>query len=365
MGATTMSGAGKPGVSAVTVHDSWVEEVETLARRCTSARDIETLAALAPALRAVAVAMLEADAGGGVVGRTLAALNDALAVRVIELCAARHRLPTADWCWLAFGSEGRGEQTFVTDQDNGIVFSAVDAAEARALRPLFLACAQEINQALAACGFPLCDGGIMAGNPECCLAQHEWSERFSAWVRTPEPQALLNATIFFDLRALHGNAGLVGALQQHLAQLSRGADAFLRMLADNALVVEPPIGLVRDFVVKAGVVDLKKYGARLFVDAARILGLACPHSGTAARLRHAADSGILPREDAAAAIGAFHHLQRIRLLNQHRALADGTSPDNLLDPQLLNPFDRRVLREAFRQASLLQQRLKITYRIEG
>jgi len=355
----------KSGVAAVEVFAPWVEHVEQLARRCASARDVETLAQLAPEIRAAAAAMIADDAGGGLVGHTLAALNDALTVRVIVLVAARHRLPAAGWCWLALGSEGRGEQTFLTDQDNGIVFSAADAAEARSLRPLFMACAGDVNGALAACGFLLCDGGIMAGNADCCLALTEWQERFTGWVRTPEPQALLNATIFFDFRALYGEAQLAQSLHDHLSRISQGADAFLRMLADNALSATPPLGLVRDFAAKDGVIDLKKFGARLFVDAARILGLASPVVGTVARLRHAAAAGKLPAGDAEAASGAFYHLQRLRLLNQQHALAVGAAASNQIAPQTLNTFDRHVLLEALKQARLIQQRLKTTFRIEG
>jgi CBS domain-containing protein len=361
----TVGKTAQAGVAVIEVFDPWVERVDILARRCASARDVDTLAQLATGIRAVAAAMLEDDAGAGLVARTLSALNDALTAGLIALAAARHRLPPAAWCWLALGSEGRGEQTFLTDQDNGIIFSASDAAEARALRPLFMACASDVNGALAACGFPLCDGGIMAGNADCCLSLTEWQERFTAWVRTPEPQALLNATIFCDFRAIHGDERLPRSLQDHLQGLARGADAFLRMLADNALAAAPPLGLIRDFAAKDGVVDLKKFGSRLFVDAARILGLSCTSSSTVARLRHAVIEGILPSSDAEAAIGAFLHLQRIRLLNQYRALAAGATPANQLALQQLNAFDRRVLHEAFRQARLLQQRLKTVFRIEG
>jgi len=345
-------------------HEAWLDRGEGLARRIAAA-DLAGLTVLAPELRAVAGAMIEADTGAGLLTRALARLGDLVAARAIALCAPRHRLPPAAWCWLAFGSEGRGEQTLVTDQDNGIVFSAADAAEARALRPLFMACAQEVNQVLADCGFALCAGGIMAGNAACCLSLAEWRERFAAWVRTPEPEALLNAAIFFDFRALHGDAGLERALRAHLAQCTQGADAFLRMLADNALAAAPPLGFVREFAARDGLLDLKKFGARIFVDAARILGLACPSPATVDRLRHAAAAGSLPTVEATAARGAFQQLQRIRLQEQRRALAAAAAADNRIDPRALDPFDRRVLYEACKQARQLQQRLKITFRIEG
>lgn len=353
-----------PVGTAVTMLDSWVEVVATLARRLASARDVATLVRLVPEMQVVARAMLAEGAGAGTVSRTLSAFNDALTVRVISLVAARHRLPSAPWCWLAFGSEGRREQTFVTDQDNGIVFSAADAAEARALRPLLLGFAGEVNQALAACGFPLCDGGIMAGKPECCLSLLEWRERFSGWVRTPEPEALLNATIFFDLRALYGDAPLANDLRAQIARITADASAFLRMLADNALAATPPLGVLRDFAARDGVIDLKKFGARLFVDAARILGMAAAQPGTVERLRHAAANGNLAVSDAEATIDAFLHLQRLRLLGQQRALTAGTVPGNQVATQTLNSFERHVLYAALKQARLLQRHLKNCFRIE-
>lgn len=352
-------------MSWLVAHETWVGQVEALAQQCAAASDVATLARLAPQTLAVAGAMLDADAGGGPVARTLSALNDALTLRVIDLVAQRHRLPAVSWCWLALGSEGRGEQTFVTDQDNGIVFSATGAAEARAMRPLFMACAGEVNQALATCGFPLCTGGVMAGNADCCLSLAEWRERFAGWVRTPEPQALLNATIYFDLRALHGDASLVSTLREYLAQVASRVDVFFHLLAVNALTSEPPLGLFRDFSAPGGVVDLKKSGARLFVDAARIFGLSATQCGTVPRLRHAVTTNRMLAGEAEAAIGAFYQLQRIRLQAQQRALAEGQPPGNLVAPQQLNAFDRRILHEVFKQARLLQQRLKTTFHLEG
>ncbi|MBW4968450.1 cyclic nucleotide-binding protein, partial [Pseudoalteromonas sp. CR1] len=83
--------------------------------------------------------------------------------------------PGVPFSWLCFGSEGRREQTLFTDQDNGILFDAKDAAEAAAIRGRLLPLAQQINQSLALCGFSLCKGNIMAGNPELCLSRAEWA----------------------------------------------------------------------------------------------------------------------------------------------------------------------------------------------
>lgn len=340
-----------------------------LSARIVGAADVATLAACGAEARRLAVALHQEEAGAALVTRALSRLNEAIGVRVLALQAQRFRLPPARWCWLGLGSEGRLEQTLATDQDNGLVFSASDDGEARELRGLFLPFAQAVNQTLAECGFPLCDGAVMAGNPRWCLSLAEWQQNFATWVRTPEPEALLNAAIFFDFQPVAGDVELASQLRRVLADLTRGNEIFLRMMTVNALAAEPPLGRFRDFVTAAagdGSIDLKKFGSRIFVDAARILALGAglTVTSTVARLQQAAASGALPAADAAAAVHAFHVLQGIRFGVQAGAGA-GMEPDNRLDPDRLNEFDRRLLLEALRQARKLQQGLKTRFHIES
>lgn len=267
------------------------------------------------------------------------------------------------------GSEGRFEQTFASDQDNGLVFSAADHGEAVELRRLFVAFARDVNEALASCGFSLCAGGIMAGNDRWCLSLQEWRRHFTAWIHTPEPEALLNATIFFDLRGLFGDQALATTLRGYLQALAPPAAGFLRMMASNALDVAPPLGTLRDFSFDEGHpgrIDLKKHGARLFVDAARVFALAAGVGAvnTPERLRTAGPILHLNADDAEAAIGAFRCLQRIRLQVQYRELSGGQPADNLIDPKSLNPFDRRMLMESLKQARRLQATIKQIFRVD-
>lgn len=333
------------------------------------AADVAALAASAAEARTLALVLHGEEAGAALVTGVLSRLNDAIVARVLALLEPRFRLPPARWCWLGLGSEGRLEQTLATDQDNGLVFSASDDGEARELRELFLPFAQAANRALAECGFPLCDGEVMAGNPQWCLSQSEWLEHFTAWVRTPEPEALLNAAIFFDLRPLAGDRELAAELRRGLSELTRGNEIFLRMMSVNALAAPPPLGRLRDFVTAAetgGTIDLKKFGSRIFVDAARILALGAgiAATATAARLRQAALEGAMAPADAAAAVHAFHALQGIRLAAQAGNLGAGRTPGNQLDPEGLNEFDRRLLLDALRQARALQQGLKTRFHID-
>ncbi|OHC63651.1 MAG: hypothetical protein A2045_05835 [Rhodocyclales bacterium GWA2_65_20] len=345
------------------------DEISGCTARIAGASSIAALVACAVEARRLAVALHHEDAGAAPVMRVLSGLNDAIGARVLAVLALRFRLPPARWCWLGLGSAGRQEQTFVTDQDNGLIFSASDDGEARELRVLFLPFARAANQALAECGFPLCDGEVMAGNPRWCLSLSEWLESFAVWVRTPEPEALLNAAIFFDFRPLAGAAELAAQLRRPLAELTRGNEIFLRMMTVNALAASPPLGRLRDFVTAAesgGAIDLKKFGARIFVDAARILALGAgsAETGTVPRLRRMASEGVMTPADAEAAVHAFLALQGIRLAVQSGSGVAGQAPGNQVDPDCLNDFDRRVLLESLRQARKLQQTLKIRFHIE-
>ena len=303
------------------------------AGRIRGASRLEQLVEAAGDIRSLAGQLLAQGVAAEALTAMISALNDALSQRVIQLAGAKRGLAGA-WCWLALGSEGRMEQTLVTDQDNALIMDGE--------RQAFLAFADQVNRDLHACGFPLCKGDIMARNPRWCLTPQEWRRVFDGWIRNNDPAALLHAAIFFDFRPLAGDARLAGVLRDAVLAQSKGNRTFCRAMAQAALETRPPLGLLSDF--SADELDLKLLGARPFVDAARVLALAAgaPETGTAGRLRAAGE---------AVAVDAFHYVQTLRL----------RSGGNRVRVAELNAIDRRVLKEAFRQAALLQERLRMDF----
>ncbi|MDD5176709.1 MAG: DUF294 nucleotidyltransferase-like domain-containing protein [Sterolibacterium sp.] len=346
--------------------------VKALSGAIRNARDTDALIAAAEEIRRLTMRMLSNGSTAEALIHLISTLNDHLTARIIELTMPEFPLPKVDWCWLVFGSEGRFEQTFCTDQDNGIIFADPgndDGAGAEALRQAFLPFAQAVNHKLDRCGFALCKGNIMASNPELCLSLSEWRSKFSSWLHAANPQALLNATIFFDFRPVFGGESLAGELHDWLLSHSVGASLFLRFMASNAIETPPPLGIIRDFVLDKNeqfprTLDLKTYGSRLFVDAARIFALAngINHTSTVQRLRAVAERMEFARDDVSAMVEGFYFIQQLRLGHQQN---DGTTAEsaNRIDPDHLNEFHRQVLKEAFKQARKLQQRLKLDYRL--
>jgi len=333
-----------------------------------AADSIDTLKRAGDDIRRLTQNLLAQGVGAEPLTRTIAALNDALSRRAIDLVQARHDLAGIRWCWLALGSEGRGEQTFATDQDNALLFAVPESGDAAPLRERLLAFARDANASLDALGFPLCTGNVMASNPDLCLSTEEWRGRFLQWIREPTPQALLSANIVFDFRPLCGDATLCEALREWLFGYTQSNPMFLRLMVQNALETDAPLGLIRAFSVDdeaavKGTIDLKARGTRLFVDCARVFALALgiAETGTAARLRLAGERLRVEPRHVDATVEAFHFLQLLRLRQQDLPAAHGNP--NRIDPYAMHEIDQRMLKEAFRQAKQLQERLRVSYRL--
>lgn len=341
------------------------------------ADDVGALAGLALQVRGLAALLVEQGTAPEPLTLFISVLNDRLTRRVIEVVRRRHDLDRIRWAWIAFGSEGRFEQTFSTDQDNGLVFATHEGMSPEQARAKLVPFAHEVNQALDVCGFPLCEGNIMASNPALCLTLDEWRAKMARWLGASVPQALLDASICFDLRPVYGDAALAAALRDWIVQHVRGHAAFLRLLARVATQAQPPLGRFGAFVPMDApgaphTLNLKANGARIFVDAARVLALAqgLRETNTADRLRAFRDiRGLLPAETEAL-IDAFYFIQGLRLRKQAlapEARSGGRSAAedlaNRVDPDELNAFAQSALKEAFRLARQLQSRIVLDFQV--
>ena len=331
-----------------------------------NADSLATLIGSAQDIRQLAHNMMAQGVAAEQLTQIISTLNDLLTTRIIELELRNNPLPDIEFCWIALGSEGRFEQTLNTDQDNGIIFRHASDTGADAARAILLPFAKRVNLALAECGFPLCNGEVMASNPKWCLSLEEWQQTFANWIDHGAPMDLLHSTIFFDFRTLYGAARLTDELRDWLSEAAPKNPRFLHQMAVNAMRNKPPLGLVRDFVTGDGhTLDLKLNGVTPFVDAARIFSLANGgrQTNTVGRLRELAESKFLRQQDADAYIEAFLFIQLLRLRLHHGQCERGEDLTNKVDPDTLNNLDQRILKEAFRQARKLQTKLELDYQV--
>jgi DNA polymerase-3 subunit epsilon/CBS domain-containing protein len=253
---------------------------------------------------------------------------------------------------LILGSAGRGESLLAMDQDNALVYA--DGPEPdEGVDPWFAALGTRVARMLDAVGVPLCKGGVMASNAAFRGSVATWTARSAEWVRRARPQDLLNVDIFFDLRPVHGDAALAGAILDAAFANSGPSLAFAKLMADKAAGGSPFTlfgGLRED---EGGRVDLKGQGLLPIVSAAR--AIAVRHDirarSTPDRLAVARARGIGSEEDLLRLDDAHRVLVERVLAQQIEDVAAGLPPSNRIEARRLAHRDRDALRGAMRAAA--------------
>jgi CBS domain-containing protein len=308
-------------------------------------------------------ALVEKFFNGGVsaseIGRIVSSLNDALVRRLVHLGERCLGAPPAAFAWLVFGSEGRLEQALLTDQDNALVYEE----ESAAARAYFEALANYIVQTLIEVGFPRCAGGYMA--TRWCKPLTEWRALFARYIRSPEPQSLLDGAIFFDFRGVAGDLSLE-PLEKTLAA-ARNEKLFLSHMIRAALQFRPPLGLFKRVRTDNRKVDLKKGGIGPIVALARAAAL-CAGSherSTLARLQAAGSSAALLNDETARTLAdIYSFLLHLRLRRQLTARRHGEPLDHQINLAELSTLERRHLREAFVMIKVIQDDIHKAWRLD-
>lgn len=312
---------------------------------------VEGIAAVVERLPRVVEALVRQDATADDVGRVVTSVGDAVEQRLIALAEAELGAPPVPYCWVTLGSRARLEQALAADQDTAMI---IDDAMAPEHEEWFERLAERVVEGLEACGYPRCKGDAMATNPRWRRPLAEWTEEFARWLRRPEPEALLTASIFFDMRPVRGDLTLHARLQDFVVETAPGAGIFLAHLAAHASRNEPPLGFFRHFVLEKhgehrDTLDIKKGGILGIVELARVHGLAVGSRSvnTLARLADARDGGAISHELADDLRDAFEFIGYVRLRHQAELVRAGRPLDNRVAPDSLSSFEKRHLREAF------------------
>jgi CBS domain-containing protein len=342
----------------------------SVVREIDDQQDLDGLCRASHAVDGMIGLLLKEGARAGNLTRVITEINDRLVRKVLELVAVPLGPAPVAWCWIVFGSEGRREQTFKTDQDNAIIYAdPADEEQACAARAWFGAFTPRVRDALARCGFPLCPGGYMAANPDWCRPLRDWKRAFSLWVANPDATAVLHSQILFDFRPLCGAEGLAGQLRAHLAAAIARTPSFLGFLANQIANNPPPLGFLHRLVVeKEGEhkdrLNLKLKAIAPIVDLARLFALekGSPETGTLERLRAVREQNTILGRYGEELEQVFEFLMFLRIHHQQAQVAAGLAPDNFLDPNELSALERQTAREAFGLVAKVQGLVVARYR---
>jgi CBS domain-containing protein len=315
----------------------------------------DALSGYATRVAEMASSLLAGRLDASVIAGFVARLNDVLLARILHWAEKDLGSPPAPYAWMVFGSEGRMEQTLLTDQDNALVY----AEEGVEQRDWFQAFAEKVNADLEVAGFPACTGGYMARAWHGPLS--EWAERFAGWIEDPNPKALLVAAIFFDFRRVGGVLDL-GPLEAVLGRASQ-RPAFLRLLAKAALEFQPRGSLLLRLEGGTSEVDLKLHGISPVVFLARCYGLEVGSRArsTLDRLAAATQAGLMDEDLHASVSEAYRFLVGLRLRLQLRQLSEGRPSSSKVALSDFSAVERGRLKDAFRAIRGWQEKAAYHY----
>lgn len=321
-----------------------------LVHEINDAQDVPAMVAATSYIPRLLVRLVTGHQSHEVVTRFITDIADAITRRLLVLAEQELGPAPVPYLWLACGSQGRQEQTGLSDQDNCLILdNAVGAAD----MPYFERLARIVSQGLNDCGYVFCPGDMMATNPRWCQPEKVWREYFRSWVAKPNPEAQMLASVMFDLRPISGTVSLHQTLQIKTLNAASENSIFVAHMIANSLKHTPALGFIRQFsTVRSGPyrnhIDMKLNGVIPVTDLARIYALQArlPEVNTRARLLAAEHAGIISASGAHDLIEAYDVIARLRLEHQARLVRAGAKPNNFLDPAALSNFQRNHLRNA-------------------
>lgn len=328
-----------------------------------SAKTIDVLKTIHNKVPGLVKTLLDSGARIQNISHLISTMTDATTERVVEFAIEEMGKPPVNFAFLALGSEGRREQTLVTDQDNAIVYEDVPYEKMADINKYFLYLGQKINLWLDRIGYNYCEGEIMAGNPQWCQPVAKWKEYFTNWITNESINGSLGISIFFDFRTVFGDPQFATQIRSHIDKTTYDRADFYKKLADDTLKYKMPVNIFKSATsdspaAKSEVMDLKT-GIMPITDFARIYSLyhRISESNTILRLEKIFQKGELEKEEFDEIIHAYDFLMSVRFKRQISALLENEIPKNIISAQDLTEIERSTIRSIFSRITTFQSRL--------
>jgi len=341
----------------------------SIAQEIRNQRSLEGLQSVAKKINDLIGLLIKEETRAKNITRIISEINDSLLRKVLEFAEKKVGPPPMPYCFIVFGSEGRREQTFKTDQDNGIIYSdPEDSIQQKEAEEYFKELAEYVIPSLIKCGFSPCQGNYMATNQKWRQPLSVWKKYFRQWLTTPTPDAILQSVILFDFRGVYGEVSIAEELRKYLLENLKGKDIFLLHMAKLTVNVKPPLGFFRTFVVeKTGEhkneLNLKFRLIAPIINIARLYALekAIPETPTLDRIEHLKEIHPVMKDMGDELAEAFEFVTTLRLHHQYEQISQGQEPDNYINPDSLSNLEKKTLKEACQIINRFQEIIEQHY----
>ncbi len=285
--------------------------------------------------------------------RIITSVADAITTRIINLAIESHGTPPCPFAFMAMGSEGRMEQTLKTDQDNAIIISDSDKESEHTA--YFINLAKTVNNNLNFIGYNNCKGGIMASNKKWCQPLHQWKKQFTYWMKSPDPQNILDSSIFFDFRYIFGDSALVNELREHVNNGTKQNGLFFYHMANSIIKFKPNLGHENTNLKKI-LLPLIGY-VRLFA-----LQNQLGQTNTIERLKMLAENNVFSLQQNNELAHIYNFLMQLRIKHHAIKIIENDIPENIIEYNSLTPIEQNTLKKSFAEISQLQLQLSLDFK---
>lgn len=316
--------------------------------------------------------LLEANTLGYEICEMMSNYNDEIHRRVIllaekEMIKEGYGRPPVNYCFIVMGSEGRKEQAFSTDQDNGMIIDDYEhLAHRKEIDSYFSKLSAKINRKLTECGLPECSGGIMAQNEKWRRSLTNWKKEVNGWITETDAEEIRNFTIFMDFRPVYGDFDLSRSLRHAITSKIKRAQTLQMLLMKDTIRFRVPLNPIGKLQLrgKEKTLDLKKSAIMQIVNGIRIFAMkyGVEEVNTIKRLHALKKKEIFHHRDVINIETALHYLYSFRIRQNLHQLSRGIEITNSVKPMEWDKEERRKMREALLVAKRMQQVSELSFR---
>ncbi|MBF0239760.1 MAG: CBS domain-containing protein [SAR324 cluster bacterium] len=342
-------------------HEDSIDFLNREIQKCVSSQDLKISYERLPRL---IKSFVNSGTHSNRVTQIITIISDSILKKLIELAIEELGPAPVPFAFMVLGSEGRKEQTLVTDQDNALIYE--DHGD-QSTREYFLKLGENVCNTLDQVGYNFCEGEIMAKNPKWCQSLSIWKKNFSNWITTLNPHDLLEVNIFFDFRFAYGEKRLTDELKDYLNGFIKDKSVFFFHMSRNALYFQPPLSFFGQVIVGSHEQHPDSFNIKdamtPIVNFARIYSLKhqIDETNTLDRLRELWKIGILNKIDYEDVVQAYHFLMQKRFKHQVSLLNQMKRPDNYVNLGELTRMDQIMLKQVLAKIANFQKRLSFDF----
>jgi PAS domain S-box-containing protein len=301
------------------------------------------------------------------VNHIVSGVSDSVVQKLLQMATKKLGAPPVRFAFLTLGSEGREEQTLLTDQDNALLYDDPDPTRSKEVAEYFLSMGTLVCDWLNEVGYAYCEGGIMAKNPRWNLPRSIWRQQFSHWIHNADPQELLELNMLFDFRCVSGEQQFARDLRSWVFDQMEEYPLFFLHFAQNALLYKPPLTWTGNLLTTSSgdgerTLSLKE-ALMPIVNFSRLYALRhrIDATNTLDRLSELYEKGVLSRETYEQMVPDYEMLMRIRLRRQAVAMEEGRPPSNLIAPDELTSAEEARLKRLFSLSGDLRKKISFDF----